>query len=353
MVGLHLNKEDMDKQLVRFANLIKRRLRADWDIVIAISGEEGSGKSICGMIVSWLIDNRWDMEKNVSFLPDEKEIKTEFRRLKQHQCYVIDEAIKSLYKMNFMNSLQQSLVQMWATERYQNKATILILPRFKDLTENFRNHRVKIWINVLARGVACVYSRDEDPHLYDPWHFDESERYKRKKYGHKNVSTIPIDMRLATERKLKNFLFDFRFPDLPPEDKARYQELKLESRRVCLDQERENEKKKEGKITQQLRDGRNWMIRYVVDELAGDGKKEETKELLCEKLFLSKQTMGKILKLERKKEMERNEKEETDASYTGVDRFLKSAIEREKAKHQSNVQTQKVMANKFSYLNKV
>ena len=233
---LTIKRDELDKELIAFSNLIRRRLRQDWDIVIAITGEEGSGKSTLGMLLGGLIDKRFDFEKNVSFLPDSEEITKQFTSLKKYQCYVIDEAIRALYKMNFMSNLQQSLVQMWATERFQNKATIMIIPRFRDLTENFRNHRVKIWIHVLTRGHAVVYVRDDDPHNSDPWLFDYMMKYKQKAFGRRNIAAIDIERRLKTEQKMRNYLFDFTFPDLDPVDKNAYNYHKHESRKEYMDQ---------------------------------------------------------------------------------------------------------------------
>ncbi len=321
----------IDKRLKDFANLVKRRLRQDWDLVIAITGEEGCGKSTFAMILGALIDRRFDFEKNVSFLPDEKEIRNEFRRLKKYQCYVIDEAIRSLYKMNFMSSLQQSLIQMWATERFQNKATILVLPRFKDLTENFRNHRVKVWIHVLARGHAVAYIRDDDSHSKDPWLFDYTFKYKFKAFKRSNVATIPVEERLKIERKLRNYLVDFEFPDMSEEDKSRYNELKHISRVEYLAQEKEKAKYSKGKVAAPLREARNWLIGFVVDELS-KGKKNKRIIMLSKRLELTIPTIKKAIKEYRKQRKEELAKKERDNFYSGVDRHLEQAIRLQKSK---------------------
>jgi len=327
-----VNGTVLDDELIAFINLLKKRLRQDWDIVLAITGEEGSGKSTLGMLLGKLIDKRFDFEKNVSFLPDEKEIRDEFTALKKYQCYVIDEAIRSLYKMNFMSNLQQMLVQMWATERYQNKATIMIIPRFKDLTENFRNHRVKIWIHVLTRGHAIVYLRDDDPHSKDPWQFDYMERFKMKAYGRKNVATIDVAKRLSIERKMRNYLFDFTFPDLDPVDKQKYNYMKHQSRIEFIDKQAEEEKTQGGKLATKYGKDRQWLIGHIYENLTGQGKRTETMEMLCEKLSISKLTFKKYIKEYKAQQQEADEREERINSYVGVDRFLDQALALEKTK---------------------
>lgn len=327
---LDLESLKLDQDLLEFVKIVRRRLRLDWDLVIAISGEEGSSKSTLAMILGALIDRKFDLEKNVSFLPDEQEIKREFSALRKYQCYVIDEAIKSLYKMHFMSSLQQSLVQMWATERYQNKCTMLVIPRFKDLTENFRNHRVKIWIHLMARGVAVVYIRDDDAHTVDPWQFDYMAKLKFNKFKKRNVASIPIGERLKVERSLRNYFFDFTFPDMVEEDRDEYKRLKLESRQRYLLANQEVDK--EGTAIKSLRSARNWLIWYMIDRITKSGKKKRRKNLMCKKLDLTMQTINKILKEQRQINKEETDIRERKNMYTGVDRFLSQALEKEKSK---------------------
>jgi len=255
--------KDLDKNLRYLIYFIRRRLRKDWDIVIALSGEEGSGKSTLGGLMASLIDKKFNLIDNMALLPDEKQVVKEYCALNKYQCYVIDEAVRAFYKMNFMTTMTQTLVKMWATERYQNKATLLIIPRFTDLVENFRNHRVKLWIHVICRGRALVYIRNDDPHNNDPWSINLARKIKSRYNKRKNLSLLTIDDRVAIERKLPNFLFEFRFPDYPIEFKKAYQKLKEESR-IELDKIGETSKdKKESNTTTQLRSQRNEMI-YVM-----------------------------------------------------------------------------------------
>tara|TARA_R100001530_G_scaffold133953_1_gene108056 strand:- start:321 stop:1322 length:1002 start_codon:yes stop_codon:yes gene_type:complete len=316
--------------LMRFVRGTRRRLREDWDLVIAISGEEGCGKSRLGAYLGQLIDQRFDLKKNVSYLPTENEIKTRFTALKRYQCYMIDEAIKSMYKMNFMSGLQQSLVQMWATERFQNKCTILILPRFKDLTENFRNHRVKIWIHVLTRGIAIVHARDDDPHVADPWHIKESENYKKKAFKRKAVSTIPIKRRLYVESKLSNFLFDFNFSDWYEGEKEEYNKLKEDSRKQHRLEELEKDKKENTQLYV-TRKQRDLLIRVLVDE------KNFKQNRLAPMLGITGRTLTVILKKEREEFAIEQNKKAQEESVKGVDKHLEEALRIEKARTSSGL----------------
>jgi hypothetical protein len=107
--------------LKKLAYLIRKRLHADWDLVIALTGEPGTGKSTLAALLGMLIDKRFDLEKSMAFFPNEREVVEEFHSLHKYSVYIIDEAIKVLLKYQFMSSLQQTIVKMYATERWQNK----------------------------------------------------------------------------------------------------------------------------------------------------------------------------------------------------------------------------------------
>lgn len=223
-------KKRIDPMLIMLAKYIKQRLKQDWDLVIAITGEQGVGKSTIAIILAQLIDKKFDFERNMSFIPSADEIAKKFNELPQYSAYVIDEAIRSLYKLEWYNVVQQAIVKMYQTERYQNKATIIVIPRFRDLTENFRNQRVNIWINIMKRGSAVAYRRDKDKDIKDPWHFDENIKKKEARFKNKNLNQIRFKEKVYFETKLKNYLLSFNYDDLSPELKERYTQFKLQSR---------------------------------------------------------------------------------------------------------------------------
>ena len=160
----------LDKNMISMCNAIHDRLDDDKDVVIAIDGEERIGKSTLSILLGFILDNRFDLEKNVAYLPTANEIESKFRMLKSKQYFSVDEAVKAFYKLHFMDRLQVRINEMYATEGWQNKITSLCIPRFTDLNEYFRNHRVKFWIKVIDRGKAIAFAKDE---INDMWHLKE------------------------------------------------------------------------------------------------------------------------------------------------------------------------------------
>ena len=324
-IPLQYDWPSLNKNLKHLAIFIRKRLRKDWDLVICITGEEGCGKSTLGMLIGAITDKRFNLKDNVAFLPDEKQIVKEYTKLKKYQCYVIDEAIRALYKMSFMTSMTQTLVRMWATERYQNKCTVLILPRFKDLTENFRNHRVKLWIHVISRGIAVVYTRDDDPHTKDPWNFEFAYKYKIRAGKKQPVATMSLEKRLFIESRMKNYLFHFDFPDLPEDFKQVYQNHKISSRDDINKQEEQAEIKKHPKLTT-MTNQRNELIFKMINEL------KVSKKEVMDQFSISRQQLTHILKKEEKNIKEKEFEKQTEEQAIGVDKYLDTALKIEEQK---------------------
>jgi septin family protein len=318
---------ELDKNLRYLVYFIRRRLRKDWDIVIAISGEEGSGKSTFGILLSSLIDKKWNLLDNMALIPDEKEVVREYCKLNKYQCYMIDEAVRAFYKMNFMTTMTQTLVKMWATERYQNKATLLLIPRFTDLVENFRNHRVKLWIHIIARGKGIAYIRDDDPHNNDPWSIDYARNLKKKWNKKKNLSLLTVEERIEIEKRLPNFLFAFDFPDLDPEFKKLYNKLKTQSRKDVEEYQIGNKKKGESNKMNELRDQRDELIYTMIKE-----KKTSYKEIQDQFNLKQSQVRRIIKKISDKKEKEKQKIDKIEDE-TGLHRSLDIALKVEEMKN--------------------
>lgn len=227
--------------------MCRKRVRQDWDLIIAFTGETGSGKSTLAVQFGEDTDDGFNYTKNISFLPDEAEVHQRFNSVNRYGFYLIDEAVAVLHKHHWYDKMQQSINELYDLERRQNKITGLCIPRFRNLTENFRNYKVKLHVNVLCRGLAVVRLIDPDQDIKDPWHLDQNIKMKDKFFKNDKVGEIYISRRLTIERSMPNYLCDFVFKDLPPVKKELYRQLKDESRIDYL--------KKLSKIHSRISDG--------------------------------------------------------------------------------------------------
>lgn len=205
-----------------------QRCELDYDMTIAFTGEEGVGKSTGAIQLARKIGKRENgqftfcLSKNVLFSPSFENVQDAIKNLPQYAPIILDEAIKVLYKLRWHDKIQILLNQFFAICRQENKIAILCIPRFTDLNEYFRNHRVKIWIHVIDRGKAFVFVKDKNPFVKDVWHFREME----KKMEKHNFNALSYRSKLKLLKRNKSFVGVLKFKDLPEAMSERYKKLK-------------------------------------------------------------------------------------------------------------------------------
>jgi hypothetical protein len=192
-----------------------------------------TGKSQLGAVMGSLIDFDYDFKKNICFIPTSKEIENSYMKLPMYSALHIDEASRGLHKQKWYDKVQQKLNELYDVEREGHfLCTLLLMPRFQNFSENFRNFRIKYWINIVERGIAIVYKRDEDKDAKDPWHIDENYKLKLKRWKGQKIFSRDIPNVVRIEQQTLNYWFYFKIPEIPKEIWAEYQLLKKDSRVV-------------------------------------------------------------------------------------------------------------------------
>lgn len=223
--------KDIDEDLRYFCKEVRKDLRDEKDHVIAITGYPGMGKSQLATILGLLIDFEYEFNINICFIPTSKDIENLYLSLPLFSILHIDEASRGLHKQKWYEKIQQTLNTLYDTEREDHYiCTLLLMPRFQNFTENFRNFRIKYWINILDRGIAIIYKRDDDKDSKDPWHIDENYKLKTKTWKGKKVYDRDIESVIKIEQRTINYWFWFKIPEIPKEIWGEYQVLKKQSR---------------------------------------------------------------------------------------------------------------------------
>jgi hypothetical protein len=180
--------KSLDPNFKSVCKLIRANLKEENYEIIAITGFAGTGKSQLGALTGCLIDPDYSFGENINFIPTSKEVEKDYLKLKMYGYLHIDEAYRSIHKHKWYEKTQQKLSTLYDTEREGHfVASCLIMPRFNNFTENFRNFFIKYWINIPCRGIAIVYKRDEDKDTKDPWNVDDSIKLKKKYWGNKRI----------------------------------------------------------------------------------------------------------------------------------------------------------------------
>ena len=204
---------------------IQKRLATEWDIVISICGEEGVGKSHLAIQLGADISKKditRFLDENVVYSSSVREFYEKFDRLEPKQSIVIDEAIHFAYKRFWNSGEQASFNQYLTTIRKRQKCIIMNMPLFDDFDVYFRNHRIKIWIEVIRRGVAVMFAADKFAGTDDPWNLHFNRKQFRKFTNYKRVGDRLIDDELNAYRRYANYLMTFQFPPLAEDMKEKY-----------------------------------------------------------------------------------------------------------------------------------
>lgn len=135
-------------QLVRYPTTIGK------DSITAVTGEEGEGKSL--FVATGLgpaIDPAFDIWKSIVYTEYDSEYNEKYEYLQLYGCWALDEAIKRMYKMDFMQAPAKQTVKSFAADVRKEKHAVhfLLIPDFDDLLKYFREKRVKFWIDLIPR----------------------------------------------------------------------------------------------------------------------------------------------------------------------------------------------------------
>jgi hypothetical protein len=223
--------EGLDDNLKTFAKEVRKALRHEGHVVIGVTGYPGVGKSNDIAILGALIDEAYAFDKNICFIPTSKQIGDMYMQLPKYSFFHIDEASRGLHKHKWHDKVQQKINELYDTERENHYlCTALIMPRFQNFTENFRNFMITIWVNIPEKGLMVFYKKDDDKDAKDPWHIDESYKKKLKSFGSKKIFERTMSDKLAKEMATDCYWFHCQIPAIPKEVWALYQEGKKESR---------------------------------------------------------------------------------------------------------------------------
>ena len=234
----NLKQDIIDKEFIDlpfFCRCYKRRLKNKYDFVWGITGGRGNGKSTLEIESGYMLDDKFDLKKNLLMIPNASMIKSKFNSLDTYQVLGIDEASRSLHKHTWYDKVQQEVNAMYDTERYQYKGTMICIPNFWNLTPNFRNERVDVWIHVFARGWASIAIPDKNRFTEDPWHQKENMRSYRQVLGAsaKIIDAMSnINKLVKAEKSMDINVAVLNFPPLDPEIQEAYDILKIESRAI-------------------------------------------------------------------------------------------------------------------------
>lgn len=229
------------EQIIKVPELAKvflKRVKADKDVALGISGYEGDGKST--LAVNILIETLLEQGKSeeeilanfdnyMIYSPNKDEMFKKITRPEKYAPINSDEAVKALYKLNWASTSQKFLNMLFQLCRKENKINILCIPRFTDLNEYFRNHRIMFWIHILETGTAVLMIRDWSPFSKDPWYLDENKKIIDLIRKKRKVGDIDLQQKINLMKKTRGFIAIVQWDDLTTKFKNVYKKGKEEN----------------------------------------------------------------------------------------------------------------------------
>ena len=156
--------------------IILRITIEDYDAVIAITGDEGVGKSSLAYWIAKFTDKAFTLLRNCLFNPTVIKLLEIMRRFPRFSCIWLDEAVDVVYKMDFASKKTRTIIKEFTKDRSMNRVKLIVIPRFTDLAENLRNHRVLYHLHCFERGYAAVLKKHKSMGGKDPWNLKEGDK---------------------------------------------------------------------------------------------------------------------------------------------------------------------------------
>lgn len=282
--------------LVRY---FRARQNNNKDAWMAVCGETGSGKSLLVLMAMILQGKRMDLVQNVCYMPKGQEIKEKFTKMKM-QCLLIDEAAREMRAVNWQSKQQQAVNVQAMTDRYLNNWVFLVMPNFLEFTKSMRRGNIQFRLIVLYRtdlyARAILQRRMRNWRTEDPW-CDIQANKIYENYERKNKD-IDNQLILSIERGLPNYVMDFMVPNLElilPDVTEEYVRLKMESRKVVVEEEKELKKNNKWKNNYKLLLQK--MTKLLYHNTLGIGKVKLSKKEYAKALNISYVTFDKYLKM--------------------------------------------------------
>lgn len=148
------------------AKMIRQRLDADRPVLIAISGEQGLGKSTLAIQIGLaLMGDELDLNKHFAFT--RQEFIERLKNVEKYSVIIADEAVV-MHRRRSMRREQIGIVEMLNKIRVYRVCVIFNIPRFEELDKDIKKN-VTMHLYITQRGKAWILRPIELPHVEDPW----------------------------------------------------------------------------------------------------------------------------------------------------------------------------------------
>ena len=235
--------------------LIRRVLEQKFDCFIIIEGRRGLGKSTLAYVLcNRLLNGReiagrqrgeWAFKPNRDIIYSQND----FLKAINHKWKGIvfaDEMVATAFNRDFFSESQKKIIKAINMNRDHQNLIIACIPQFAVLDNQIKN-LCRIRITVLKRGFAIIHTPNKTIYTRDIWDSATNEKIERS-WMAGNGAIRPKYSRLTTFRGV------FKFPDLTPNQREIYEQIKVNKRNIILIEEEQKALDEKGS-----EENKNWI----------------------------------------------------------------------------------------------
>lgn len=154
-----------DRILITLLLNIYAHLKNDWDFLLIICGDTGTGKSIglgLNLIETWykiILGEGCDKSRHKHLTGDYEQWIKNFQEFKSYDLNIYDEGASELESKEFMNRISRDITKMFNVFRGKKFFSVIIIPSFFHLNKYFRENRLRGCMYASSRGTYLFYSK--------------------------------------------------------------------------------------------------------------------------------------------------------------------------------------------------
>lgn len=215
----------------KFAELLVYRNMANYDTMVLITSEKGSGKSSFAIMLARhickMLGIRFDPNRHIAY--NNADVSNKIDSLEKFEPLVCDEAVRFITSEDWAKAENKELKKKLAQVRTKHLFFIMCFPLKiykvdKTYLENYTNY----WCDIYKRGKGVVFVKDKNP-SQDSWRMKEFP-----KIG--SYTEFTDDEKILKQlQKHPNFWMQIKFPKPPKWLYERY--LKVREKNVYDDNE--------------------------------------------------------------------------------------------------------------------
>jgi hypothetical protein len=172
---LKLDKDE--REVTKVAKTFLLTTLNDFDVIAAVTGPKGVGKSSLAIQISRKIlefqDKKFEPERHIAYLYED--VINKIDELDEYEPLIIDEAVNVMMSEDWNKIESKYLKKVFAKLRVRHLIVFLCIPEFSWLDKKYREGMVNYWLFVPTRGFFILFTPKVFTAKEDKWELDRLE----------------------------------------------------------------------------------------------------------------------------------------------------------------------------------